>query len=349
MEKYKISVIVPTYNSGLFLNAFFDSIMYQSIGFENIEVIFVDDCSDDDYTLYLLNLFDENFSNVKSVLLDENNGFPGKGRNIGLNLANSEYVIFSDHDDTYTPKAFEVMYNTARENNTDMLITNYYKVFPDTRESVKTVFNGENVSVESVEDDTRLFSIDPAIWCKLFRKDFLLEKNISFLEGMLAEDLYFFIVSLFKSSCTVYLDDFYSYNYNIRNVEGDRSTIHIRNKKYLGKMVEGYFETDKFLTENDLTQYYTKIFNMHFIYWITSLIFSNVSDKDKIELISYINELLKKDVEIVPGFNERIYYSLTQPILDDDYKKVVKSLNAIKRYRYILIHLPKNYFKLRSR
>ena len=349
MEKYKISVIVPTYNSGLFLNAFFDSIMYQSIGFENIEVIFVDDCSDDDYTLYLLNLFDENFSNVKSVFLDKNNGFPGKGRNVGLNLANSEYVIFSDHDDTYTPKAFEVMYNTARENNTDMLITNYYKVFPDMRESVKTVFNGENIIVESVEDDTRLFSIDPAIWCKLFRKDFLLEKNISFLEGMLAEDLYFFIVSLFKSSCTVYLDDFYSYNYNIRNVEGDRSTIHIRNKKYLGKMVEGYFETDKFLTENDLTQYYTKIFNMHFIYWITSLIFSNVSDKEKIELISYINELLKKDVEIVPGFNERIYYGLTQPILDDDYKKVVKSLNAIKRYRYILIHLPKNYFKLRSR
>ena len=229
MEKYKISVIVPTYNSGLFLNAFFDSMMYQSIGFENIEVIFVDDCSDDDYTVYLLNLFDENFSNVKSVFLDKNNGFPGKGRNIGLNLANSEYVIFSDHDDTYTPKAFEVMYNTARENNTDMLITNYYKVFPDTRESVKTVFNGENIIVESVEDDTRLFSIDPAIWCKLFRKDFLLEKNISFLEGMLAEDLYFFIVSLFKSSCTVYLDDFYSYNYNIRNVEGDRSTIHIRN------------------------------------------------------------------------------------------------------------------------
>ena len=82
MTKYKVSVIVPTYNSGLFLNAFFDSIMYQSIGFENIQVIFVDDCSNDDYTLYLLNLFDENFPNVRSIFLDENNGFPGKGRNL---------------------------------------------------------------------------------------------------------------------------------------------------------------------------------------------------------------------------------------------------------------------------
>ena len=347
MEKYKISVVVPTYNSGLFLNAFFDSMMYQSIGFENIEIIFVDDSSDDDYTLYLLHLFNDNFSNVKSVFLNENNGFPGRGRNIGLNLSNSEYVIFSDHDDTYTPRAFEVMYNTANENNADMVITNYYKVFPDKREAINTVFNGENIVVDDVEDDLRLLSIDPAIWCKLFRKEFLREKNISFLEGMLAEDLYFFIVSLFKSSRTVYLDDFYSYNYNIRNVEGDKSTIHIRNKKYLGKMVEGYYETEKFLIENNLTKYYCDIFNMHFVYWITSLLFSDISNEEKRDLISYSNELLKKDVKIMPGFNERMYKSLTRPILDDDYQQVVKSLNLIRKHRSILFFLPK-YFKSRG-
>ena len=348
MEKYKISVVVPTYNSGLFLNAFFDSMMYQSIGFENIQVIFVDDCSDDDYTLYLLELFDKNFSNVKSIFLDENNGFPGKGRNLGIGLSDAQYIIFSDHDDTYNPKAFEVMYNSAIENNADMVITNYYKVFPDMREPVKTVFNGENIIVEDVEDDTRLFSIDPAIWCKLFRKEFLIDKDIAFLEGMLAEDMYFFIVSLFKSSRTVYLDDFYSYNYNIRNVEGDKSTIHIRNKKYLGKMIEGYYEIDKFLTENDLTKYYSQIFNMHFVYWITSLVVSDISDEEKRDLISHINELLKKDVKLVPGFDERLYSNLTQPILDDDYEKIVKSINSIRRYRNILIYLPYN-FRMRGR
>ena len=347
MEKYKISVVVPTYNSGLFLNAFFDSMMYQSIGFENIEIIFVDDSSDDDYTLYLLHLFNDNFSNVKSVFLNENNGFPGRGRNIGLNLSNSKYVIFSDHDDTYTPRAFEVMYNTANENNADMVITNYYKVFPEKREAINTVFNGENIVVDDVEEDLRLLSIDPAIWCKLFRKEFLTGKNISFLEGMLAEDLYFFIVSLFKSSRTVYLDDFCSYNYYIRNVEGDKSTIHIRNKKYLGKMVEGYYETEKFLIENNLTQYYCDIFNMHFVYWITSLLFSDISNEEKTDLISYSNELLKKDVKIMPGFNERMYKSLTRPILDDDYQQVVKSLNSIRKHRNILFFLS-NYFKSRG-
>lgn len=348
MAKYKVSVIVPTYNSGLFLNAFFDSIMYQSIGFENIEVIFVDDCSDDEYTLYLLNLFDEGFSNVKSIFLDENDGFPGKGRNIGLELADSEYVIFSDHDDTYVPQAFEVLYNNAIENDADMVITNYYRVFPDERLKMETVFAGENIVINDISEDTRLFSIDPAIWCKLFKKDFLIENDIRFLESMLAEDFYFFIVSLFKSSCTVYLDDFYSYNYFIRNVEGDKSTIHIRNKKYLGKMVEGYYEIEKFLIDSNLCEYYVDIFNMHFVYWITSLIISDISDDEKLELISSANRLLKKDVKVIPGFGERIYNNLTKPILEDDYKSVVKTINSIKRYRRILRYLSSNLFYRRK-
>ena len=73
---YKISVIVATYNSGDFLNEFLDSIKSQSLGFEDIEVIFVDDASTDDYTLDLLNNFNESYPNVSVIFLDENSGFP---------------------------------------------------------------------------------------------------------------------------------------------------------------------------------------------------------------------------------------------------------------------------------
>ena len=93
---YKISVIVATYNSGDFLNEFLDSIKSQSLGFEDIEVIFVDDASTDDYTLDLLNNFNESYPNVSVIFLDENSGFPGTGRNRGLDLAGGEYVIFAD-------------------------------------------------------------------------------------------------------------------------------------------------------------------------------------------------------------------------------------------------------------
>ena len=109
MLNYKISVIISTYNTGDFLNEFLESIKSQSIGFENIEVIFVDDNSNDEYTLKLLKEFEKSYDNVKIEFLNTNSGFPGTGRNVGLKLASADYVIFSDHDDTYTKTAFEVM------------------------------------------------------------------------------------------------------------------------------------------------------------------------------------------------------------------------------------------------
>lgn len=336
MADYKVGVVIATYNSGLFLNAFFDSIMYQSMDFEDIQVIFVDDNSDDEYTLYLLRLFDKNFSNVTSVFLDNNSGFPGRGRNVGLDLIDSEYVIFSDHDDTYTPDAFEVMYNAAKNDDADIVITNYYKVFPDEKIKTKTIFNGENEVINDFKNDLRIFDLDPAIWSKLFRKEFLMENDIRFLEGMLAEDLYFFINSVINSKCSVCLDDFFSYNYNIRNIEGDKSTIHIRNKKYLGKMVEGYHFVDKLLSDSKLEEYYPFVFNNHFIYWLTSLIVSDINDDEKLELIQSVNDLFKKQVMINPGFDERVFSSLTKPILNDDYKKIVKNIKSIKRKRWAL-------------
>ncbi len=93
------------------------------------------------------------------------------------------------------------------------LITNYYKVYERETVKEKTVFDGENVVVNNFKDDLRLFDIGPSIWTKLFKKDFLAENNIRFLEGMLAEDLYVYVYALLKSKKTVYLDDFYSYNY----------------------------------------------------------------------------------------------------------------------------------------
>ena len=330
---YKISVVVPTYNSGNFLITFLDSIKAQTLGFENIEVIFVDDASTDNYTLDLLNNFNEEYSNVSVVFLEDNSGFPGTGRNKGLDLAGGEYVIFGDHDDSYVDNAFEVMYDKITKYNADFLSTNYYKIYEDKVIVEDTVFDGENIVINNFKDDLRLFDIGPSIWTKLFRKEFLIENNIRFLEGMLAEDMYVYIYSLFKSKKTVYLDDFCSYNYSIRDVEGNKSTIHIRNKKYLASMVDGYCEIDKLVTKLNKEDYFSKIFKKHFVYWLASLIASDISDDEKRELVVAINPLLKKQVVITPDFGEKIYSPLTKPILDNDYSRILKNISRIKRSR----------------
>ena len=251
---YKISVIVATYNSGDFLNEFLDSIISQSLGFEDIEVIFVDDASTDTYTLELLHNFDEMYSNVLAVFLDENSGFPGAGRNRGLDLASGEYVIFADHDDSYVENAFEVMYDKIRDN--DVLISNFNQIFDDKAVKFKSLYKDTpTVKVKDIGEDRNLLRIPAAIWTRLFRKDFLIENNIRFLEGMLCEDVYVATLGCLKANGIIYLNDFYSYNYKIRDVEGNKSTIHIRNRKYIEAMLNGYYEIAKMLENENKTGY----------------------------------------------------------------------------------------------
>ncbi|MDL2246086.1 glycosyltransferase [Methanobrevibacter sp. OttesenSCG-928-K11] len=330
---YKLSVVVPTFNTGKFLLDLFDSLKEQSIGFNNIEVIFVDDASTDKFTIDLINELISEYSNCKAIFLKENSGFPGKPRNIGIENSSAEYVIVTDHDDTYEKDALKILYETITTNNADMVISNYYNVFPNKKEKVKTPFSDNYNDIKNIEDDLRFFDIGPSIWTKLFKKEFLYENNIKFPEGMLGEDLYFYINSLIDSSKTIYLSDFCAYNYRIRDSDEDKSTIHIRNKKYLQKMIEGYYKTWNLLKKKNMEKYFSNIFLRHLVYWLTSFIASNINDSDKEYLIKEINPLLKKQLSYTPNFNEKIYSNLSKPILEDDYDKIVNVSNKIKKSR----------------
>ena len=80
---YKISIIIPVFNVEDTLIDSFNSILNQDFGFENLEVIFVDDCSTDN-SANIIKDFSNKYDNVKSIFLDRNSGFAGRPRNIGI-------------------------------------------------------------------------------------------------------------------------------------------------------------------------------------------------------------------------------------------------------------------------
>lgn len=329
MSDYKLSVIVATYNSGNYLIEFLDSIKSQSIGFENVEVIFVDDNSTDSATLELLRELDDSYTNVKSIFLDNNSGFPGTGRNVGLNLANADYVIFSDHDDTYTPEAFEVMCDKIKGN--DVLISNFNQVFTDKTIPFKSIYkdSGE-IRVSSIEDDENLLRVPAAIWTRLFRKDFLIENGISFLEGMLAEDVYVATYACLKAKGIVYLNDFYSYNYKIRDSKNDKSTIHVRNRKYIEAILNGYYKIDEMLININETSYGEVIFRSHLTSWLYTIVLSKISDFDKKELFIKSYDIFDKYYSKDPYFKDR-YYKLVELILSKKFDEAVLESNRLEK------------------
>ena len=97
---YKVSVIMPVYNAEEYLGNALDSVINQSMGFENIELILVDDKSTDN-SRNIIEEYSNIYYNIKPIFLDENSGCPGIPRNVGIKNASSDYIMFIDNDDEY--------------------------------------------------------------------------------------------------------------------------------------------------------------------------------------------------------------------------------------------------------
>ena len=92
-SKPKISVVIPVHNTGELLNDSIGSILQQTL--KEIQVICVDDASNDNLTISLLDEF-KNLDERVEVITLENNLGAGGARNVGLEHAVGEYVIAFD-------------------------------------------------------------------------------------------------------------------------------------------------------------------------------------------------------------------------------------------------------------
>ena len=195
----KISVIVPIYNACKHLRPALDSILAQT--FKEIEIICVDDGSTDT-SLDMLKIYQKMDNRIR--IITETNAGPGHARNNGLKRARGKYVAFLDADDFFEPEMLEKLYNLAEENGLDIAITRYDiydnkkgKFTANIESEHGKIFDGGAVTSKNEYPDYILESTTGAAWNKLFKKSFILEKNISFTtEAMIFEDVYFTVSAL---------------------------------------------------------------------------------------------------------------------------------------------------------
>ena len=109
----KISVIVPVYNSEEYIWVALASIFDQTL--KDIEIICVDDGSTDNSKQLVLNA--QITDNRIKYIYQKNQG-PGVARNLGISIAQGEFIAFLDSDDEYTQNcSLELLYTKAKENN----------------------------------------------------------------------------------------------------------------------------------------------------------------------------------------------------------------------------------------
>ena len=127
-----ISIIVPVYNAHEFLEECVASLTGQT--YENIEVLLINDGSTDD-SASLCDSLAEKDSRIR--VFHKENGGTHTARNLGLEQAKGEYVMFSDPDDWFDLNTIETLVQEIENYDLDVVRFNYVREFFD-HSSVKT-------------------------------------------------------------------------------------------------------------------------------------------------------------------------------------------------------------------
>lgn len=227
-----VSVIVPIYNSELYLGACLDSVINQTC--QSLEIILVNDGSTDS-SQEIINSYTKKDERI--VTISQPNSGVSVARNAGLKIAKGEYILFIDSDDTIVNNAVETLYKHAISTNAEIVIANGYicfqggKRFPLYRyHDNLLLLSGGKCFSELMKE----YIFTPLVYLYFTKRDFLQKNGLFFEEGIIQEDELWCIKILITAKLVSVLD-FVHYFYYQR--EG--SLMHSDNKKY---RVDSYFK-----------------------------------------------------------------------------------------------------------
>lgn len=115
-ESYIFSIIMAAYNAGPYLEEAVESLKEQTIGFENVQLIIVDDGSTDN-TPTLADTLAKGYPNI--FVLHKSNGGASSARNAGLPYVEGRYLNFMDSDDKLSPETLENVYTFFQKHETE--------------------------------------------------------------------------------------------------------------------------------------------------------------------------------------------------------------------------------------
>ncbi len=182
LSKPKISIILPSYNVKPFIEECIESVINQTL--EDIEIICVDAGSEDG-TLEILEEYEKRDSRIK--ILNSNKKSYGYQMNLGIDFAKGEYIGIVETDDYVHEKMYETLYDLTNNGSTDISKVSFYHVHDYDEKNIKFIPNNSKINSPKHEftifDDVNIIHGHPSIWAAIYKRSFLKENNISFMEA----------------------------------------------------------------------------------------------------------------------------------------------------------------------
>lgn len=185
---YKVSVVVPVYNSEKYLPECLDSILNQSL--KDIEIICVNDGSTDN-SLDILNEYASKDNRIKVIAQTNTGNGAGSARNKGIETSKGEYISFIDSDDYIDENYLQKMYEAAKEYDVDVACSGVIK---EKENECKTQLEFNEIKASDNPDDNLKVSKSlpfPYPWNKIYKREFIVSYGIKYEENIYFEDLIF--------------------------------------------------------------------------------------------------------------------------------------------------------------
>ncbi len=203
---YKVSIIVPIYNTEQYLNKCLDSLVNQTL--QDVEIILINDGSTDN-SQNIIDEYSAKYPNKIKSFTKENGG-QATARNLGITKATGEYIGFVDSDDWIELNMYEELYNKALGEDLDIVCCNEYLVTDNVK---KKNFNR---LIYPNDINNNYIIRESGAWNKIIKRDLVINNNIFFLENRIYEDLATIPTLALYTNKIGYINS-YLYNYLIRN------------------------------------------------------------------------------------------------------------------------------------
>lgn len=283
-----VSVVIPTYNREKTLKKCIDSLINQTL--KNIEIIIIDDGSNDNTSDLILNYTDERIKYFKR----KNHGI-GSSRNFGIEKSSGEYLCFVDSDDYVSKDYLEKMYNKAITDELDLVVCDYYDYYLSGRKKEVKLENFNNSNLKENPKLIRIINLGPCN--KLIKKS--LTHNNKFLEETKYEDAPFVTKIIKEAQKIGKLNESLCYF-----LKDNKSETTVRDERIFDilkvvKIIRKQFEKEEYIKE-ELNKLTVRI--------LTNYTIQQRNQEFKKIGLKFIDEVFKYLKEEIPDYKNNKYY-----------------------------------------
>ncbi len=305
----KISVIIPCYNVENHIDRCISSIESQTIGISDIELILVDDASDDN-SYIKLKTWEEKYPDDIILIQHESNHGQSTARNTGLLHSSCDYIAFIDGDDWVDPLYLERMYKIAVTESCDLIQCGFIRetaASPVIADSSNTVAekNCEIINIESEEIRKTILTnkkVSSNAPFKLIKKTLLTDNQIFFYDGLKYEDIAFgILLSMYSQKLCILPDKMYHYRVN------ESSTVLKKNESYHIDLISVWINLWSELNARGFYLTYKDEFELEFVYSCIMIFWKILALRFDNAPYSYYKLLCSLSKNFIPDIQNNTY------------------------------------------